>query len=187
MKLAKTDSQLFIEFVMQGIECWTKAGEIAAMASESDPNWIDDVCDKCPDITPECVKRFIDIGRKKLHPRLAISEAPGVRRLRRLPYAVQEKFSNEPLELLVSSGSGWETLRVDVRNLTPDQAAQVLDEDGPRSIAAQRAYIEDRAAKRVAPPIRASLPYRIVGKKLVVMTGCTLERKDLTKILGEME
>lgn len=187
-KLANSDANQFVKLVMEGIDAWTRAGEIAARAIAENPNFIDEVCDACPDITPEAVKRFQAIGLKKLHPQLAISEAPGVRRLRKLPFALQEQFVKAPIELVVLRDKGGvEVLKVDVRNLTPDQAAQVFTEDDIRSAAEQRAYIEDRNAKRIAPPTRANLPYRHDSKKLIVMEPCTFSRKELAKILAEME
>jgi hypothetical protein len=179
--------ELFIHHVMQGMQCWLDAGMVAAKAIELNPAFIDEVCDKCPDITPEVVKRFQMIGLKKLHPQLAISESAGVRRLRKMPYALQVKHVKEPVELLIKTESGHEVLKVDVRNLTPDQAAQVFDEEGIRTAAAQRAYIEDKAAKKVAPPAQANLPYRVVGKKLVIVHPCSLDRKEIANLLAEME
>jgi hypothetical protein len=178
------DAQAFIEAVTRGIAAWVEAGQIAARAIEENPNFIDEVCDLCPDITPEAVKRFQAIGLRKLHPQLAISETPGARRLRKLPYSLQEKYVKEPLPLLTSGG---EILSVDFRNLTPDQLAQVFDGDRVRSEAEQRAFIEDKAAKSV-PTVKANNPpYRVVGGKLVVMVPTQFTRKDLAKLLAEME
>lgn len=180
----KTDSEQFVDLVMQGIECWQQAGALVVRAIDSNPNFIDEVCDKCPDITPELVHRFEQIGRKQLCAKLLISDAPGVRRLRRLPYSLQEKHSVEPVSLILSNG---ESLRVDVRNLTPDQAAQVFAEDRIRSDAEQRSWIEDKRSKSSAPSNKSNAPYRVVGKKLVVMTACTLERKELARLLAELD
>lgn len=80
---------------------------------------------------------------------------------------------------------GGETLLVDVMNLKPAQAEQVIGFDRIRSLAEQRAWMENAA--QATPPARANLPYRIVGKKLICMAGCTFERKELAKLLAEMD
>jgi len=186
-KPSKNAAKLFVELILQGVECWTKAGKIAAEEIQKDSSFVDSVCDEHPDLTPEFVRRFELIGLQKLHPQFVINESPGVRRLRRLPYSLQEHYVSRPAELLVLQKGSWETLKVDVRNLTPDQAAQVFSESGARSAAEQRAYVEDKFAKRAAPPSRTNLPYRISGGKLVVLVPAQFSRKELANILSEME
>lgn len=186
-QIEKHNVEEFIRLVKKGMECWVQAGEIAAKSIEGNPNFIDEVCDTWPDISPETVRRFQCIGLKKLHPALTISEAPGMRRLRKMPYEIQCKYVGDPVELLVEKQDGWDVLLVDVRNLTPDQVSQVFDFDCLRTQAAQRAYIEGKKAKQLAPPVKADLPYRIVGKKLVVVTACTLDRKEMARLLADME
>ena len=176
----------FIDAINSGMASLARAGEIAAEAIKENPKFIDDVCDACPDITPETVRRFEAIGLKQLHPRLAISEAPGVQKLRKMPYKLQERYSVEPIPLLINNSGKWDTIIVDVRNLTSDQAKQVFNCERIRSEAEQRAWIEDRASKKAAPMTRANLPYRHDTKKLVVMEPCTFDRKELATILAEM-
>ena len=186
-KPVKHQAQNFVELVLKGMEAWTKAGEIAARAAEDDPEFVDNVCDAHPDFTPEFVKRFVLIGQKKLHPQLLINESPGVRRLRRLPYEVQEKHAHDPVALLIKTEKGFDTIQVDVRNLTPDQAGQIFSDDGVRSEAGQRAFLEDKFAKRMAPPVKSNLPYRVSGKKLIVLVPCQFDKRELTKLLLELE
>jgi hypothetical protein len=183
----KSDAQIFVELLTRSAESLVEAGEFACRALERDIEFIDKVCDLCPDITDEAVRRFIALGQRKLHPSLIFSECPGARRLRRLPYQLQEKFSKEPVPLQVKTEQGWETLQVDLRNLAVSQAAQAFSTDGVRSPAAQRAYIEDQAAKASAPPVSNDVPYRLSGDCLVVLNSCTFTRRELAKILSELE
>lgn len=176
----------FIDLVLQGLECWKQAGEIAAKAIADDPEFIDTVVSECPDITAETVRRFERIGLGQLHPQLCLSESPGVRRLRKLSYLLQERYATSPVELLVKADGKYDTLQVDVRNLTHDQAAQVFDANGLRSAAAQRAYIENAVLKRTDPPARGNLPYRTVKDDLVIMQPCRISKKDLARILADM-
>lgn len=164
-----------------------EAGKIVCDILDDDPGAIDKIVKGCPSMTPEMVVRFEQIGRKQLHPSLLIFEGHGPDRLARLPFAVQEKYSKEPVPLLVKTDSGWDTLNVDIRNLTKAQSEQVFSREGVRSEAAQRAWIEDKAAKKHAPPARANLPWRISGHSVVFMEPCTLTRRELAKILAEAE
>ena len=179
-----SDVDAFVALVMKGVEAWIEAGKILVKNIDEDPDFGDKICDKCPDISAEMVCRFEQIGRQELHPRLLLSDAPGIRRLRKLPYDLQEKYVTHPVNMLATDGS---TINADVRNLTPDQAAQVFKHDGIRSLAEQRLWIEDTKAKQIAPPTKANLPYRIVGQKLVVVQPCQFNRKELANLLAEIE
>lgn len=189
MKLQKQQlAKQFIDLVIQGIACWVRAGEIAAKAVEEDPKFIDRVCKSNPDITKETVNRFVLIGQRKLHPQLCLSETPGVKRLRRLPYPVQEKHVVTPVDLVIKDDGKVKVLNVDVRNLTPHQASQVFSADGIRTEAEQRAWLEDKAAKRAVPTVSSDTPWRITrDRELVVSEPCRLSRRDVARILAEME
>lgn len=177
----------FSELVFGGMEMWMEAGKLVCEMLEENPDAIDLITEKCPNISPELVIRFEQIGRKQIHPQLLLSDAPGVQKLRKLPYQLQERFLVEPIEMLAKTENGWETLRVDIRNLSPRQAEQVFGKEGIRTAAAQRVFIEDRAAKSVAPMTTANLPYRIVGRKLVVVEPCTFTAREMAQMLAEIE
>lgn len=151
MKLAKTGIvEEFSRLVNQGAECWIKAGEILADEWRVNPEVVDEICDKVPHMTEERVNCFIQMGLKRLHPDMLLSDGPGIRRLRKLPYALQEKYSSELIEVWI--GPADKTLMVDVRNLTARQARQVFSPDGSiRTVAAQRAYAESAREGEAAP------------------------------------
>jgi|SRR5581483_9663783 len=186
-----TDSvQTFINLFHGAQSSLIALGEHTAASIDADPDFADKVCLAYPELTMEFIHKCELVGRKKLHPRLVISEGPGVSRLRRMPLALQEKFISQPLPLVIRKDNNVEILNVDLLNLSADQAKQVFDceKQEVRSEAAQRAWLEDQAAKALPPtPKGINLPYRITGGKLVVMETCTFTRKDLAKLLAEME
>ena len=189
MKAIVTTSEVkeFVQLIARGVECWARAGEIAAKAIAANPDWIDEVCAAEPMLTPQFVRKFERIGLRQLHPKAMIGEAPGVRKLRKLPYALQVKYLSEPVPVLIHGREGWETLGVDVWNLAESQAAQVFDRDGIRTEAAQRAWLAARDAERPAP-IVAEAPYRVLPRGKVFFTGpCTMDRKELARILSQLD
>ncbi len=56
---------------------------------------------------------------------------------------MQETYFHNPPSLLIQNNGDWEQLKVDIHNMTPDQAAQVFSEDHVRTDGEQRAWIED--------------------------------------------
>ena len=81
-------------------------------------------------VSREVLARFEKIGRKQVIPDLFLSEAPGVRKLRSMPYSVQKYYASKPVEVLVMNGGDADMLKVEVKNLTPAQVAQVFTADG---------------------------------------------------------
>lgn len=183
---AKTNQSIeqFVSLFQQGYEAWVKAGKLVSEALEQDPDFGDKVHAKHPEISVDTVYAFDRLGRKELHPKLLVSDSPGARRLRRLPYSIQEKLTSNPVSLLIKTDKGWDTLSVSVFNLTPEQAAQVFDSDGVRNEQAQRAFLESKHSKAL---IQVDEPYRVSGRKLMVMQPCQLTAKQLVRILSEME
>jgi hypothetical protein len=176
----------FIQSVLGAMANLQEAGEIAAQAIDQDQDWPDKVVDKCPDMTIAFIRKIEAVGRKKLHPRLVVNESPGVRRLARLPYSLQEKYSVNPVPLLINKNGNWETLQVDVRNLLPDQARQVFSDDGLRDSSGQRAWIEDKATKQVAPPA-TGIQYQIRGRKVRFLEPAEYSASELASILARIE
>ncbi len=176
----------FLLLVQQGIDAWVDAAALAREELRKDPEWADKVAEKNPMITSAFIRRFANIGVKYI-PQLVVSDCPGAKRLRTLPLPVQEQCYRNPVPLLIQTADGgWDELQADLHNLTPDQAAQVFAPDHVRTAAEQRAWIEDKRAKDAAPQV-VSLPYRVVGKRLVVMEACQLTSKELAMILAELQ
>lgn len=167
--------------ISAGIEAWIQAGQIVAQAVDADPLWIDKACEADKSLSHEILHRFDQIGRKQIVPSLLLNDSPGFKRLRKLPYPIQAKYASQPVELLTADGS---TLLVDVQNLTPRQARQVFASDRVRSLAEQRAFMED--AKAIEIPSSAGEPYRIVGKTVVVTNPCKFSLQELAQIVAKL-
>ena len=178
------DIEEIIGLINKGVECWFKAGQLVAKNMDEDPDFVDRICDQCPDLSAEVIYRFEQIGRQQLYPSLLLNDSPGIRRLRHLPYELQKKYSTDPVTVLVSDG---ETLEMDVRNLTPAQAGQVFSGDRLRSVAEQRSWLEDKKSSEAAVPANGNPPYRIVGKTVVVMQACKFKASDLARLIVELD
>ncbi len=176
----------FIQLVQQGYESWIEAGRIVCEQTDNDPSFPEKVTKKHPEISEDVIYAFEQIGRRKLHPKLLMSNKPGPRRLRSMPYELQERFIEEPVNVLVENNGKWEELRVSVFNLTPLQARQVFNGNTIRPAAAQRAFIESEKLSNATEANLAEVPYRITNGALVVLQPCKLDRKQLSQILANM-
>lgn len=183
-QIEKNAAKQVADLIYQGVDSWLKAGEIIAREMDKNPDFIEQISDQYPDLPVNILYRFEQIGRKQVYPRLLLNDSPGARRLIKMPYALQVKYSDEPMALLTKSG---DSLKVEVRNLTPDQANQAFASDHIRTLAEQRAWLEDKESFSAAVPASGNPPYRIVGKTVVVMQGCKFSVGDLARILVELE
>lgn len=174
----------FVTLFQRGYDAWIEAGKLVASALEEDPDFADKVHAKHPEISCDTVYAFDRLGRKELHPKLLISDSPGAKKLRRLPYGYQEKYSDNPVPLLVKTEKGWETLKASVFNLTSEQANQVFDADGVRPEAAQRTWLECKSSKAI---IQVDDAWRVTGRKLIVMQPCQFTAGQLARMLADME
>lgn len=179
--------QEFQNLFEEGKRCWIKAGKTLAEAVDKVPGFMKMMEEKCPQFTTRFLNKMLDVGRGALHEELLLANSRGEQALARLPYSWQEKYVNQPVELLLKKEEEWDTLLVPVADLTPDQVHQVFDGAGVRTLAQQRVYLESLWARKTAPPKQANFPYRIVRGKLEVMSPVTFNRKELAKLLSEME
>jgi hypothetical protein len=188
MSTATLDSRInkFASLIQQGIDAWNKAGEILVQMIDEDPEVVEAIANAHPHITKEILARFEKIGRKQVIPDLFLSEAPGIRKLRSLPYSVQKHYADHPVEVLVVNNGKQEMLKVDAKNLTSGQVAQVFTLDGVRDTAQQRAYLLDKATQSSFPKLSESLPYRIKGGE-VQFQNCTLNKQQVLEIAARMK
>lgn len=170
---------------MQGVNSWVKAGEIIAEEIDNDEGFKDELCE-AKGLSPEIVDRFYALGKKLTFAPLLIMEGPGTAALLKCPYALQERHSSKPVEVLIRKENGWDSLRVEVQNLTAEQTKQVFHNGQIRSIQAQRAFVESRNLKSFNPIAKTDTSYKISGKK-VIIGGYTFTSRDLAKIIAEIE
>lgn len=173
----------FLDLVHVGIQSWLQAAAIAREEISKDAEWPDKVQQQSKIITRDFVVRFSHIGVKYI-PELAISDCPGAKKLRKLPLELQKQYFTQPLSLLINNNGNWETLMVDLTNLTSDQADQLFAEDRIRTEAEQRTWIEDKRAKEQVP-IAANSPFRIVKDEIIFMAGARFKKRDFKRLLND--
>ena len=168
-----------------GIEAWRKAGEILVQLYDADPdNRAKIKSDLCA-FPSGALNTLERIGRKKLVPQVYASAGIGFKRLQSMPYDVQERCLKAPVDLLVIDNEGRaDTLKVNIKDLSKEQAAQVFGATELRDLSAQRAYLADARAK--SAPQRVEDAFRLLKDRLVVVRPCELSRQQLTSLLAQM-
>jgi hypothetical protein len=181
----------FRSCILEGIEKWVKAGEMLVDLLDNHQVTYEQLEEKCEGITADILKRFEQIGRRQIYPKLLVNTSAGARKLSAMPYSQQVKYCNEPIPLLVRKGEGFDELLVKINDLSADQARQVFSKDGVRTLGAQRAYIQDceQAAKNAenSEITEWEVPWMVKGKQVVFKHACQMGRKELLSILNEME
>ena len=181
----------FKDLIFEGIEKWVKAGEILVDLLDSDKLTYEQICTECDGITPDIIARFEQIGRKQLHPRLLVNTSSGYKRLMQMPYSIQEKYSKEPIPVLVESSTGADQILIKAEDLSPHQCSQVFKRGGIRDLGAQRAYIKEQ--DRIAKEAREAevecehvSPWFVKGNKVIIRQTCQMDKGELLKILAEI-
>jgi hypothetical protein len=168
-----------------GIEAWRKAGELLVQLYDADPENRAKVKSDLCGFPSGALATLERIGRKKLVSQVYASAGIGFRKLQSMPYDVQERCLKSPVELLVVDREGrTDTLKVSIKDLSKEQAAQIFGATDLRDLSAQRAYLADVRAK--AAPQRVEDAYRLLKDKLVVVRPCELTRQQLTSLLAQM-
>lgn len=180
------------DLMLEGLEKWQKAGELIVELVDKHDQTLGKISEDTQ-VPVDVLSRFEQLGRKQLMPYLLCSNFPAVNRIVKLPYSEQKRLERSPIELLVYGNNGADTLTVDAKNLTKSQVKQVFGPNGVRSLAAQRAYLEeDKEKKRMESQLSIvgsqMQKYQLGKNGLVVFNGpCELSRKELLRILEDME
>lgn len=141
--------------------------------------------ERFPSINPHRIADYKRIGERSLLPELAENCSAGAAALRRLPVADQRRWLNEPIPVFLQHEGQSDTLLVALDDLTYEQARQVFDKDHVRSLGAQRAWLESRPKRLLAPRI-VDAPYIIKGKQAVI-NGVSFDLKTLLQICAQMQ
>jgi hypothetical protein len=179
----------FTDLINKGIECWKAAGEIVVSLIDDYEMDIEDIATASKYLTQDIVGRFEQIGRKQIIPDLLVAGYPASNYMLRLPYSEQKRLAENSVELLIAGEKESSSLMVTIENLTADQCRQVFEGNKVRSLAAQRAWLEDRTLKeRQKTTIRDTEPaYTLNKKKVIFNRPCEMTRQQLAKILSEFE
>lgn len=181
----RQDIEEIAALITQGIECWYSAGSKLCRLIDDDPDVIGKICNEVPQLTPGILRQLERIGRKELVPELLLKSGPGWSKLRQMPFPIQKRLMSEPVDLLVLTERGPDTLKVTIDNLTSQQARQVFDDDHVRDASAQRAWIAANAPA-VLPPVDMEKPYSIHGKYVIFNKRAKLSVRDIGIILAEI-
>lgn len=184
-EISKTKINKFIELAESHLRGIQEAGKLLCEMLEEDATVIDQICAAWKGVTPDILRGFEKVGRGQWVPELTWMEKPVCAVLRKVPLELQEKYLRTPAELLITGG---ETLMVDSLNLTADQVKQVFEPDGTvRTLAAQRAWLEDKATKAVTPLTGRGPDIWVEGGKLIIRAPMKLTLKQVLSFLPQLE
>jgi len=172
MKPTKAEKSMdaFSEALKQGINKIYEACKIYVEAIDNDPMMKDKFIERFyGEIPVSTWSSFENVGRGQLHHKLLFGGGHNKNYIKRLSYSDQELIVNGgSLPLLTASG---DTLMVDAREITTDQAKQLFNKGSIRPLDKQRAYIESIKTLSI---IHTSfedvteLPYIIRGNKIKI-------------------
>lgn len=178
--------QEFANLCQQGIDAWTRAGEILVELVEADPQIFDKIIEADPRMNAGILGKFEAMGRKVLHPQLLIGDSPGFEKLAEMPYSVQERFLSESIPLVVETESGTDVLLVSAKNITSNQARQIFGKGRIRTEGEQKAWLMDQRAKK-ARPAGTNIPaWTIKGGRVCFAEGATLSAGELATIITQL-
>jgi hypothetical protein len=169
------------DLMIKGMEAWKEAGRIVADLVDRDPCAIDQLIESSPMLTKGILRSLERIGRCELVPELLLKGGAAYAKLRELPYPVQQKYLKEPVQLMIQTSTGVDTLNVALDSLSPAQVRQVFSADGVRSLPEQRAWLAEHS--RPVPAEAEALPYEVHGKIVVFTRPCKLSRADLQSLI----
>jgi len=135
----------FYELLKQGYDAWIQAGKIVVSALESDPDFADKVHEAHPEVSVNVVLAFDRIGRRALHPKLAMSDSSGAKALQRLSYDLQEKYVDELITVITLCDGKVGVAKKRVFDLEKHEAKQVFTPHHVRTEAEQYDYLQKHA------------------------------------------
>jgi hypothetical protein len=120
-------------------------GKEFVLELEKDPTMAEQMLKRYPEISKTTLVKLENIGKKALHPSLAILEGPGYEMLKKLPYSDQERYLKEPIVMYTFKNGTSSKLKVWAKNMARKVALQVFAHNHIRDEAEQRAYLEEQA------------------------------------------
>jgi len=187
--LGKTHTKKINEFsklITIGLESWVKAGELLVEMVDENENTYANILESIPEMSYEVLSRFEQIGRKQLNPRLLLDGSTGLRKLATLPFSEQNKYYEEPMDVLIETGKGTDTLKVMARDLTPGQCKQVFKNGTLRDLGAQRSWLRSQKDTTIPVTIADGNAYTVKGGKVIFHRACVLSMKDMATLMAQM-
>lgn len=187
-QIQKRAIETFRAAMQAGIDKICEAANIYVAAIDADSSMKDAFAESCPGIPPGAWAGLEAVGRGILDRRLLWGGGRAASYLRRLPVSEQKAALDAGVQMVTAKG---DTLRVMPEKMTSAQCHQVFAADHIRDAGEQRAWIESQAVEHSQPVAMATLadalPWEVAGGKLIVRTPMTLTRRDIQRVLREME
>jgi len=173
--------------IHQGVECWIAAGKLIVQAVEAGST-IENIARELL-MDPGIVSRFHSIGARQIYPYLLTSSAPGIRKLAAYDYGTQEKLFHGKVEFVCALHEGEPGVSVKaiaVKDLTPQQVAQVF---GPKGVRTSKEQEEWLLQKKTEAARRANRPPYIVqeDKTVYFVKGARMSKTDIRSLLQDLE
>lgn len=138
----KATIEKFVGLVQTGVLAWSQAGEMLVNLVNDNPNVYSEIIKSNPNITFEMLLVFEKIGRRQIYPPLLMDNSPAARLLMGMPYEMQEKFSREPVEIVVELNGEVKLEKRYIKELSHYEAQQVFTECGVRPLEMQKEFIK---------------------------------------------
>lgn len=184
--------KLIADAFSRGMDEWIVVGKTICEIIDEDTDFTstERLLSACHFLTEPMIRTFECIGRGTLHPLMLAYAGPGIKRLRKFPVHIQEKYASKDAKIPVlvitydersKKVANVDTLNLHVGDLSEAQAKQVFDTDHIRTSEEQRSWIEGEAMKRIPATALVNESYRIVGNKFIAMESFQISLKDLQK------
>lgn len=185
------------ECIQKLANCREEVGRLIAKKMDENPRFPEEFCQKYPQYQVMLIRILGRVGRGALAAELAFDHRDGMVALAKCSPDLQRKYLEGPLEMLLVDKDGnivpGESLLVDVRNLTDDQARMIFDRGEVRDLAGQRAYLEGLKLKRAksigldGKVVEQACSWQRKGAKNILVTkACELGKDDVRRMVEEL-
>ncbi len=172
LKLLPGDSiEALVAAFNRGMSAWTDdAAPMLARLCANDPETFAKVKARQPMLSDGFLTKMLKVGEGSLHPSLLVDTSMASYRLMSVPVTVQNAvLKTGTLDVVVNPETG-DTLRMPLKNLTTEQAMQVISPTGVRTKDEQRAWLKQRsvAAKPTVHSTGRSIKWKVDGDNIVI-------------------
>ena len=173
----------FKSSLLAGIDEIVKAAKIYVKAIDEDPSNQKLFMDEFKDTIPLAAwYGFEAVGRGAMHPKLLLGGGRNSNKIKQLPFSIQKQiFDGYKFDLLLPDG---DSMKVNLLEVSPLQAEQLVNNNNIRSLGEQRAYLEEQ--KKQITVTEIELPYYICKGKIHFRENCVLTKKELAYVLKGM-
>ena len=186
MKVATNNVVQFEKLMCGGVEMIVKACNLYVADIDAHPESKQAYIDTGK-WNPRVLASFEDIGRGETDIRLMLNGGKNTNYIKKLPISDQKRIMDGGnVELLTCTG---DSLMIDPKTCTSEQAKQIFDGKSIRTPSDQRAYIEaeERGWEQLERTNNLVERYRVRGSKVIVGAACELTKGDLLAMLAEIK